>query len=100
MAKKVKLIEKTHQWLGKGIVRGEDATIKEIELGVQTTDKKLKETGAKELFKNARIPSGSTLIAVEVEKLDDVSVVYEMDANDFKEMAKVVGTQEDHEDEE
>ncbi len=84
MSKTVKYTETVKQWEGIAIVRDSEG-LKEIPLGVATTDKKLKETGAKELFQN--IPLGT--IAVEVKKLDDVSTVYELDVEKFKELAEV-----------
>lgn len=96
MAKMVKYVEKTHQWVGVGIVR-ENGSLTEVDLGVITTDKKLKETGAKQLFKEKELPLG--LVAIEVKKLDDVKITYELDVESFKELAKVVDTQESHDEE-
>lgn len=85
--KQVKLVEKLHQWEGTAIVRGENG-LEEINLGVVQDERKLKETGAKELFDN--IPSGA--IAVEVKKLDDITFTYEMDSEEFKKVAKLSDT--------
>jgi hypothetical protein len=86
MSKKVKLTEVTHQWEGIAIVR-EEGLLKEIPLGVEGTTLKLKETGAKELFKN-RLPEN--LVALEVKKNADVTIEYEMESEEFKKLAKVV----------
>lgn len=85
--KKVKFTEVTHQWEGTAIVRAE-GSIKEVNLGVAGTDKKLKEVGAKELFKN--LPEGT--ITVEVKRLSDVTITYELDSEVFKTHATVVPT--------
>ena len=89
MAKTVKYSEVLHQWAGIAIVR-EDGTLKEVSLGVVHTDKKLKETGVKELF--TELPKGT--IAVEVVKNVDVVTVYEMDVEEFTKIAKVVKVDE------
>jgi hypothetical protein len=85
--KKVRFTEVMHQWLGTAIVRTEEG-LKEVPLGVMHTDKKLKETGAKELFTN--IPTGT--ITVEAKKNCDVITTYEADVNKFKTIAQVVET--------
>lgn len=90
MGKKVKFTEVTHQWEGTAIVR-KDGKLEEVSLGVVGSDKKLKETGAKELFTN--LPEGT--ITVEVKKLTDVVLTYEADAEEFKKIAKVVETAEE-----
>jgi major membrane immunogen (membrane-anchored lipoprotein) len=84
MSKKVTLTEVQHQWQGKAIVR-ENGELKEVDLGVKQSDKKLKETGAKELF--TVLPKGT--ITVEVVKNVDVRTVYEMSAEEFKKVAKL-----------
>jgi hypothetical protein len=85
--KTIKYTEVTHQWEGTAIVRTE-GQLTEVNLGVVGSDKKLKETGAKELFTN--LPEGT--ITVEVKKLTDVIITYEADASEFKKIAKVVET--------
>lgn len=92
MSKQVKMVEVTHQWQGKGILRGDDGVLKEVELGTVSTEKKLKETGVKELFKEGNVPAG--LIAIEVIKLDDVKITYVADSDEFKKIAKIEETQE------
>jgi hypothetical protein len=86
MSKIVRVTEVTHQWEGKAIVRVE-GQLKEIPLGVAQSDKKLKETGAKELF---TAPEGT--IAMEVTKNADIITTYEMPINEFKKYAIVVET--------
>lgn len=88
--KKVKFIEVTHQWEGLAIVRTAAGIIEEKSLGVASSDKKLKEPGAKELFTN--IPEGT--ITVEVKKLTDVVIVYEADSEEFKKIASAVEIKE------
>lgn len=90
--KEVKFVERVHQWEGKAIVRAE-GELKEVNLGVITTDKKLKETGVKELFEAAAdFPHG--VIAVEVVKLDDISTTYVMSSDDFKKYGKATTIEE------
>jgi len=84
MSKKVTLTEVMHQWEGKAIVR-ENGELKEVNLGVAQSEKKLKETGAKELFK-----APENTIAIEVVKNADVITTYEMDSAEFKKVAKIV----------
>ncbi|MDF2606598.1 MAG: hypothetical protein K0S34_793 [Bacillales bacterium] len=84
MAKKVKFTEVTHQWEGRAIIR-EEGQLKDVNLGVAQSDKKLKETGAKELFKE--LPKGT--ITVEVVKLSDVIITYVADVEEFKKVAVV-----------
>jgi hypothetical protein len=84
MGKKVKFTEVTHQWEGTAIVR-DSSGLREVNLGVIGSDKKLKEVGAKELF--TKLPEGT--ITVEVKKLDDVSITYVCEVEDFKKIAKV-----------
>lgn len=88
MSKTIKVKETVKQWEGIAIVR-EDGQLKEIPLGVVTTDKKLKETGVKELFKEQNLIPQTTL-TIEVKKLDDVVTVYEVELEKLKEIAKVV----------
>lgn len=83
--KKIKFTEVTHQWEGTAIVRTVEGTLQEINLGVAQSDKKLKEVGAKELFKN--LPEGT--ITTEVKKLTDVTVTYVLDSEEFKKIAKI-----------
>lgn len=85
--KKIKFTEVTHQWKGTAIVR-KDGQLNEVDLGVVGSEKKLKEVGAKDLFKN--LPEGT--ITVEVKKLSDVEITYEADVEKFKSIAKVVPT--------
>lgn len=91
MSKMISFTEVTHQWEGTAIARDAEGKLQEIALGVVGSDKKLKEVGAKELFKT--LPVGT--ITVEVKKLDDVSITYEADAEVFKSIAKVVETAEE-----
>jgi hypothetical protein len=84
MGKKIKFIEVTHQWEGTAIVR-KDNVLHEVPLGVVGSDKKLKETGAKELFSN--LPEGT--ITVGAKKLDDVVITYVADSEEFKKIATV-----------
>lgn len=85
MSKTVKLTEITHQWEGIAIVR-ENGILTEKPLGVMCSTLKLKETGAKELFKDVLPPS---LVALEVKKNADVTITYEMDSEEFKKIARV-----------
>jgi hypothetical protein len=86
--KMIKFTEVTHQWKGTAIVR-KDGVLTEVELGVVGSDKKLKEVGAKEFFKD-NLPDGT--ITVEVEKLSDVVITYELDSEVFMTHATVVPT--------
>jgi major membrane immunogen (membrane-anchored lipoprotein) len=86
----IKYTESTHQWQGTAIVR-EEGQLKEDDLGIMTSDKKLKEVGAKELF--TKLPDGT--ITVEVKKLTDISITYEADSEEFKKISKVVETAEE-----
>lgn len=90
--KTIRFTEVTHQWKGTAIVRNNEGKIQEIDLGIAQSDKKLKETGAKELFK---VPENT--IAIEVEKLTDISITYELNSEDFKQIAKVVEVDEEKE---
>jgi len=91
--KKIKFTETTHQWSAMAIVRNTEGVIEEVAIGVAQSDKKLKETGAKELFK--KLPEGT--ITVEVKKLDDVVVTYSADVEEFKKIATVEEIQEEKE---
>lgn len=87
MSEKIKYIktkEVIHQWRGSAVVRisGE---LKEIDLGIKKSSKRLTDVGAKELFEK---PEG--LIAINVEKLDDIEKVYRMKLEDFKKNAEVI----------
>jgi hypothetical protein len=86
--KLIKVTEVTHQWKGTAITRNSEGQLNEVKLGVIGSDKKLKETGAKELFRN--LPTGT--ITLEVEKLADISITYEVSVEEFKKIAKVVKT--------
>lgn len=87
MSKLIKYTERLHQWGGKSIIRL-DGELSEIDLGTVTTDKKLKETGVTQLFKEkSDIVEGS--IAIEVFKLDDVKTTYVLDSELFKEFAEI-----------
>jgi hypothetical protein len=92
MSKLVKFTERVHQWGGKAIIRL-DGELSEIDLGTVTTDKKLKETGVKELFKKKENVADGC-IAIEVFKLDDVKTTYVMDSDTFKELAEIQDREE------
>lgn len=83
--KEVKFSEIVHQWSGLAVVK-QDGVYSEVQLGVVTTDKKLKETGVKELFE-AKKPVGT--ISISVEKLVDITTVYKMNLDEFKKLATV-----------
>ncbi len=83
--KYVKKKEVVHQWKGSAVVKTKDGQLKEIELGVKKSDKRLTEVGAKELFEK---PEG--LIALNATKLDDIVKVYRLPLDKFKELAEVV----------
>jgi hypothetical protein len=86
--KTVKFKEVVKQWEGIAIVR-EDGQLKEIPLGVVHTDKKLKETGVKDLFKSLNLVPQNA-ITIEVKKNEDVVTVYEVELDKLKEISKVV----------
>lgn len=86
--KMIKFTEVTHQWQGTAIMRNAEGKLAEIPLGVASSDKKLKEVGAKELFTD--IPKGT--ITVEVKRLCDVVISYEVDSEEFKKIATVIET--------
>ena len=85
---KVKFIEKIHSWKGSAIIKNNDG-LHEVDLGVAQSDKKLKETGAKELFTEQAKGIEGKLISIEVEKLADIETVDSMDSEEFKNVAKV-----------
>ena len=98
MTKKVRYNETVKQWSAVAIVR-EEGQLKEVSIGVVQTEKKLKETGVKELFKNLGLIPANT-ITIEVEKNADVVTAYEVDVEKFKEIAQVVKVDESHDTEE
>ena len=91
MEKKIKYVVVTHQWEGKAIVE-ENGELKYKNLGVVGSEKRLTEVGAKKLFENSITDNTKT---IEVNKLDDVKVTYEMSLNDFLKNAVVVDTEEE-----
>jgi len=93
MSKIVKFNEVMHQWEGTAIVRTSEG-LKEKDLGIMQSDKKLKEVGAKELFEGIYEAENSndTVIAIEVKKICDILSTYEMDSEEFKKVAKLADT--------
>jgi hypothetical protein len=85
--KEIRVTEVKHQWQGSAIVKDAEG-LKELDLGVVESCKKLKEKGAKELF--TKLPDGT--IAVQVKRLSDVTFEYVADAEEFKKIAKLVDT--------
>ena len=90
MGKKIKHVVTTHQWEGKAIVE-ENGELKYKNLGVIESEKRLTEVGAKELFKDS---TDANTKAIEVKKLDDVKIAYEMSLDEFLKYAKVADTAE------
>ena len=92
--KTVKFTETIKQWEGVAITR-KDGQLHEMIMGVVTTDKNLKETGVKELFKEHNLIPVDT-ITVEVRKLQDIVTVYELELDKFKELAKISDIREEN----
>ena len=90
MSKKVIYKEKLRNFKGTGVVKNLDGTLKEIALGELTTDKRMTETGMKEVFKErVQLQDGEKLIAIEVDRLEDKIIVYSMPVEDFIRSANI-----------
>ena len=90
MSKKVIYKEKLRNFKGTGVVKNLDGTLKEIALGELTTDKRMTETGMKEVFKErVNLQDGEKLIAIEVDRLEDKIIVYSMPVEDFIRSANI-----------
>ena len=90
MTKKVIYKEKLRNFKATGVVKNLDGTFKEIPLGAITTGKRMTETGMKELFKEkAELQNGEKLISIEVERLEDKTIVYSMPVEDFIRNAEI-----------
>ena len=90
MSKKVIYKEKLRNFKGTGVIKNLDGTLKEISLGELTTDKRMTETGMKEVFKErVNLQDGEKLIAIEVDRLEDKIIVYSMPVEDFIRTANI-----------
>ena len=90
MSKKVIYKEKLRNFKGTGVIKNLDGTLKERSLGDLTTDKRMTETGMKEVFKErVNLQDGEKLIAIEVDRLEDRIIIYSMPVEDFKRNAEI-----------
>ena len=90
MSKKVIHKEKLRNFKGTGVVKNLDGTLKEISIGELTTDKRMTETGMKEVFKErVNLQDGEKLVGIEVERLEDRIIIYSMPVEDFKRNAEI-----------
>ena len=91
MSKKVIYKEKLRIFRGTGVVKTVNGTLRETSLGTIPTEKRMTETGMKEIFKErVKLQDGEKLIAIEVERLEDETIVYAMPVDEFVKHATVI----------